>query len=171
MRNLFQILILVLCSQVVFAQNAEVSKDSEGNKVLKGFITRQQLASDTAFTWFGKNSSDYKPDASALTALKAAKDSIYVVAFGGTWCHDTQYILPKFYNLADAAGLAADHITLIGVDHDKKTVQHLSETFNITNVPTFIVLKNGQEIGRVVEYGKKGMWDRELGEVITASKK
>ena len=171
MRNLFQILILVLFSDVAVAQNAEVSKDAEGNKVLKGFVTRKELATDSSFAWFAKNTKDYKPDASALAALKGAKDSIYVLAFGGTWCHDTQFILPKFYTLADAAGLAPDHITLVGVDHNKKTVQHLSETFNVINVPTFIVLKNGQEIGRVVEYGKKGMWDRELGEVITASKK
>jgi hypothetical protein len=69
--------------------------------------------------------------------------------------------------LADAAGIAPDHITVLGVDHSKKTVQHLSEIFNITNVPTFIVLKNGQELGRVVEYGKQGMWDKELGEVVS----
>lgn len=170
MRKLFQTLILLIVAHGSFAQNAEVSRDAEGNKVLKGFITRQQLASDTSFTWFAKNSKDYTPDASAVTALKAAKDSVYVLAFGGTWCHDTQFILPKFYQLADASGLAPDHITLVGVGHDKKTVQHLSETFNITNVPTFIVLKNGQELGRVVEYGKKGMWDRELGEVVTSKK-
>lgn len=171
MRKLFQILILLIAAQTGFTQSTEVSKDAEGNKVLKGFISRQELASDTSFAWFAKNSKDYTPDASAVTAFKGAKDSVYVLAFGGTWCHDTQFILPKFYMLADAVGLAPDHITLVGVDHNKKTVQHLSETFNITNVPTFIVMKNGQELGRVVEYGKKGMWDRELGEVITAAKK
>lgn len=171
MRKLFQILILLIAAQTTFAQSAEVSRDASGEKVLKGFITRQELVSDTSFAWFAKNSKDYKPDASAVTAFKGAKDSIYVLAFGGTWCHDTQFILPKFYQLADASGLAPDHITLIGVDHNKKTVQHLSETFNVVNVPTFIVLKNGQELGRVVEYGKKGMWDRELGEVITGSAK
>jgi hypothetical protein len=38
-------------------------------------------------------------------------------------------------------------------------------------VPTFIVLKNGQEVGRVVEYGKYGMFDKELGEIINSSVK
>lgn len=166
MRKLFQLLIFVFAAQAVFAQNPEVSKDSEGNNVLKGFITRQALATDSSFAWFEKNRKDYTPNAGAVAALKGAKDSIYILAFGGTWCHDTQFILPKFYTLTDAAGLAPDHITLLGVDHNKKTVQHLSEIFNVTNVPTFIVLKNGQELGRVVEYGKKGMWDRELGEVV-----
>jgi thiol-disulfide isomerase/thioredoxin len=56
----------------------------------------------------------------AVAALKGAKDSIYVLAFGGTWCDDTKAILPKFYALADAAGLAQDRITLLGVDAEQK---------------------------------------------------
>jgi hypothetical protein len=34
-----------------------------------------------------------------------------------------------------------------------------------------LYLKNGQELGRVVEYGKAGMWDKELGEVVSGSGK
>lgn len=170
MRTLFQILILAFIANTAFAQTADVTKDAEGNKILKGFISRQELQTDSSFTWFAQNSKGYTPDASAVAALKGAKDSVYILAFGGTWCGDTKFILPKFFALADASGISPDHITLVGVDHNKKTVQHLSETFNITNVPTFIVLKNGQELGRVVEYGKKGMWDRELGEVVTVKK-
>ena len=62
--------------------------------------------------------------------------------------------------------LSPERITVIGVDRNKKTIEHLSETFNIENVPTIIVMKNGKEIGRVVEYGKHGMFDRELGEIV-----
>jgi hypothetical protein len=120
MHKLFQLLMLVFFTQAAFAQKAEVSKDSEGNNVLKGFVTRQELATDSSFGWFAQNTKGYTPDASAVSALKGEKDSIYILAFGGTWCHDTQFILPKFYALADAAGLAADHITLLGVDHNKK---------------------------------------------------
>jgi thiol-disulfide isomerase/thioredoxin len=103
-----------------------------------------------------------------LQTLKANKDSVQFLVFGGTWCHDTQFILPKFYSLSDAAGVAQNQITLLGVDRSKKTIQYLSERFNITNVPTIIVLKQGKEIGRVVEYGKTGMFDRELGEIVAA---
>jgi thiol-disulfide isomerase/thioredoxin len=171
MHKLFQILILTVATQAAIAQSPEMSTDNSGNKVLKGFISRQQLAADPAFAWFAQNSKGYTPEASAVAALKGAKDSIYVLAFGGTWCGDTKAILPKFYALADAAGLAQDRITLLGVDVSKKTIQHLSETFNVTRVPTFIVLKNGQEMGRVVEYGKAGMWDKELGEIVSGSGK
>jgi thiol-disulfide isomerase/thioredoxin len=167
MKKVLLFSILFFTAGFVFAQSAEVSHDNEGNKVLKGFISRQELSNDSSFTWFLQNQKDYTPDQNALKALKANKDSINIIAFGGTWCSDTKYLLPKFFVLSDAAGLSADRITLIGVDHNKKTIQHLSEAFNVVNVPTFIVMKNGKEIGRVVEYGSTGMFDRELGEIIS----
>ncbi|HJW16535.1 MAG TPA: thioredoxin family protein [Flavisolibacter sp.] len=166
MKKLLLFTAILFSTSILFAQSAEVSHDPEGNKILKGFISRQELTNDSSFTWFLHNQKDYTPDQSALKALRANKDSINIIAFGGTWCSDTKYILPKFYMLSDASGLSPDRITLIGVDHNKKTIQHLSEAFNIINVPTFIVMKNGKEIGRVVEYGTTGMFDRELGQII-----
>ena len=106
-----------------------------------------------------------------MQAFTANKDTIHILAFGGTWCGDTKYILPKFFALTDAAGFPQSRVTLLGVDHSKKTIQHLAEAFEVTNVPTFIVMKNGKEIGRVVEYGKYGMFDKELGEIISAARK
>jgi thiol-disulfide isomerase/thioredoxin len=159
------ILFFLFCS--IYAQAPEVSRDNEGVKVLKGFVTKQELANDTAFKWFGENQKGYTPYTTALQALKTNKDSVSFLVFGGTWCHDTQFILPRFYSLTEAAGFEQNKITLLGVDRSKKTIQHLSEVFNILNVPTIIVLKDGKEIGRVVEYGKTGMFDKELGEIIS----
>ncbi len=171
MQKLISFLVILLIAQVSFAQTAEATTDASGNKVLKGFITKTQLVSDSSFAWFAKNIQGYTPWAQAVDALKANKDSIHILAFGGTWCDDTKYILPKFYALTEAAGLPQDRITLLGVDHGKKTIQHLSEAFNVTLVPTFIVLKNGKEIGRVVEWGMYGMFDNELGEIISGAAK
>jgi thiol-disulfide isomerase/thioredoxin len=165
------LVVLLVTAQVSLAQTAEVTTDASGNKVLKGFITKAQLVSDSSFAWFAKNIQGYTPYAQALEAFKANKDSIHILAFGGTWCDDTKYILPKFYALTEAAGFPQERITLLGVDHSKKTIQHLSETFNVDRVPTFIVLKGGKEIGRVVEWGKYGMFDKELGEIISGAAK
>jgi hypothetical protein len=57
---------------------------------------------------------------------------------------------------------------LIGVDRSKKTLSHLAEAMNIVDVPTIIVMKDGKEAGRVVEYGKYGLFDKELGEIIAS---
>ena len=165
MKQSFLVLLGILSFSILKAQAPEIISDSEG-KILKGFVNRQVLATDSAFKWFAENQKGYTPYPAALQTLKANKDSVQFLVFGGTWCHDTQFILPKFYSLSDAAGVTQNQITLLGVDRSKKTIQHLSEHFNITNVPTIIVLKQGKEIGRVVEYGKTGMFDRELGEII-----
>ena len=167
MKQCFFILLGILSFSILKAQAPEIIQDSEG-KILKGFVTRQQLSGDSTYKWFAENQKGYTPFPAALQTLKANKDSVQFLVFGGTWCHDTQFILPKFYSLSDAAGVAQNQITLLGVDRSKKTIQYLSERFNITNVPTIIVLKQGKEIGRVVEYGKTGMFDRELGEIVAA---
>ena len=73
---------------------------------------------------------------------------------------------PNFFALTDAAGVTQDRITMIGVDRSKKTIHHLTEAFNVNFVPTIIVMKEGKEVGRVVEYGRYGMFDKELGEIL-----
>lgn len=165
MKQFLLIAAVILSAQIVFAQT-EISQDASGNKVLKGFITKQELATDSSFKWFAENQKGYTPDQNALQLLRANRDSINIIAFGGTWCGDTKFILPKFFVLADAAGLSQDRITLLGVDHNKKTIQHLSEALGITNVPTLIVMKNGKELGRVVEYGHTGLFDKDLAEIL-----
>ena len=166
MKKVVFILTAVVFSQFLFAQTPEISRDTNGEKILKGFMTKKDLAGDTAFAWFAENQKGYAPYAAALESLKTNKDSLQFLVFGGTWCHDTQFILPKFFSLSDAAGVSQNQITLLGVDRSKKTIQHLSETFNILNVPTIIVYKNGKEYGRVVEYGKQGLFDKDLAEIL-----
>src|SRR3982751_5303882 len=162
MKKLLSIFTVALLAINVSAQDTQVTTESGGTKIIKGFFTKKDIATDSSFTWFAANQQGYIPEQNALQALKANKDSINIIAFGGTWCGDTKFILPKFFVLADAAGLSQDRITLVGVDRSKKTIQHLSEAFGIVNVPTIIVMKNGKEVGRVVEYGKYGMFDKEL---------
>jgi hypothetical protein len=85
----------------------------------------------------------------------------------GTWCEDSHNIIPKFYSLTDAAGFPQDRITLIGVDRNKKTLGHLSEALNVDKVPTIMVMKNGKELGRIIEYGTSGMFDKDLAEILS----
>jgi hypothetical protein len=59
---------------------------------------------------------------------------------------------------------------LIGVDRPKTTLYDLHKAFNVTKAPTFIVMKDGKEVGRVEEYGKLGQIDKELGEIVASIK-
>ena len=152
-----------------FSQGYEVVR--EGNShILKGIISRELVEKDTTYKWYAQNKSGYTPNAEAVSALSQNKDSIQLLVFMGTWCGDSHVIIPKFYSLLDAAGVPPERVTLIGVDRQKKTISHLTEALDVRNVPTIIVYKKGRELGRVVEYGKYGMWDKELGEVIRSSR-
>lgn len=135
-------------------------------KVYKGILDKDVLLKDTSFHWYAENQKYYTPLADAVNALKKNKDSIELVVFMGTWCDDSHFVIPKMYKLAEVSGFDNKKITLLGTDRYKKTISHLSEAMNIINVPTIIVMKKGKELGRVVEYGKYGMYDKELAEIL-----
>ena len=170
MKNLFLTAAFLITTMAAFAQPATATIEANGTKILKGFITKNELANDTSFKWFAENQMSHKPDTATVNKIRNAKDSFYILAFGGTWCGDTKHILPQVYNTLDAAGFSQDRMTLIGVDRSKKTINNLTEIFGVTNVPTFIIMKNGKEIGRVVEYGKMGMPDKEIAQIVSNSK-
>lgn len=147
----------------------EVSNDAEnGSKVLKGLITRSDIQSDTAFKWFNDNMKFGQANAAAVETFKKHTNDFQLVVFAGTWCEDTQNLLPVFYRLIDKSGYAESNITLIGVDRPKTTLYNLHNAFHATKTPTFIVMKDGKEIGRVEEYGKYGQVDKELGEIVAS---
>ena len=57
-------------------------------------------------------------------------------------------------------------LLFFGVNRAKKSLGNIADAFNIVNVPTIIVMKGGKEVGRVVEYGTTGKWDKELAALL-----
>jgi len=149
--------------------NYTVIPDGE-TKILSGYINRSIVENDSAFAWYKENMKWGQADAKAIEAFAKNKDKFTMVVFGGTWCGDTKTLWPQFYRLVDKSGYPENRITLIGVDRAKKTIEDLHKKWNILNVPTFIVIHDGKEIGRVVEYGKYGQIDKELGEIVATIK-
>ena len=142
-----------------------VVSDTE-TKVLKGKINRAILEKDTAFAWFTGNMKYGVADPYALDMFKQKATQFSVLVFAGTWCHDSQNLLPKLYRLFDKSGFPESNVSLIMVDRQKKSLNNLSEKWKLESVPTFIILQNGKEVGRVVEYGKSGNMEKELAEIV-----
>ncbi|TAE10421.1 MAG: thioredoxin [Bacteroidetes bacterium] len=159
------ILFAVACTTT---KKAFVVETNGTEKNLVGYITKEQIETNPSYSWFKENYTIGKPNAAAMQALKAHEKEIKLLVFGGTWCGDTKALLPGFLKTVDSSGFAYKHLTLVGVDRKKHTLDNLHETYQIKNVPTVIVLdKDGKELGRVVEYGKYGVLDKEVGEIIT----
>lgn len=161
------ILTLLLGARAVAQRPYEEFSERPHEKTLKGIISREVLLSDTSFTWYAENLKGYTPNARALEGLKKNADSLELLVFMGTWCEDSHFVIPKLFALLDAAHFPPEKITLIGVDRKKQTLSHLSDALGVTNVPTIMVMKNGKEQGRVVEYGKYGVFDMELAEILS----
>ncbi len=169
MKILLSALCLLSVSTVTFAQSPYVSlKDVDNPKehILNGIITKYALQNDASYQWYGNSERNYTPSAELVAALQAAGGSTQLVIFGGTWCEDTQFILPKFFKAQAQANYPDNAITFFGVDRSKKTIGGVTSAFKIVNVPTIIVMKDGKETGRVVEYGKTGQWDKELAALL-----
>jgi thiol-disulfide isomerase/thioredoxin len=162
--------ILLLSSLRSPAQKTyEILSDSaNGNtRMLRGMITKEDITSDPEFTWYAESLRIYpRPDSAAVAALKDNRDKIYFIVFGGTWCEDTHFILPKFFKIQEASGFPESRIALFAVDRLKHSTGNIAEALGVTNVPTIIVMKDGKELGRIVEYGKTGYWDKELAALI-----
>jgi thiol-disulfide isomerase/thioredoxin len=171
MKKIYLVILSVLYGSLLFSQSQfEVLPDKNGGKILKGIISPDILQKDTAFRWFIDNQKGFTPQEAAVTGLKQLADSIQLLVYMGTWCEDSHFVIPRFFALLDKAGFPKDRVTLIGVDRDKKTLSHLAEALGITNVPTIIVMKKGKEMGRVIEYGPDGLFDKELGLILTGKK-
>lgn len=168
MKHIFLVAIIIGVGILTRAQTEYEVSGSGANKILKGLISRDMLETDTAFKWFHDNQSGYTPAAEEVAILKAKRSQLQFLVFGATWNNDSRQILPRFFSLIDAASLSEDQVTLIGVDQDKKTVNHLSEVMHITQVPTFIILNKGQEVGRVMANGKEGQWDKEIAAILSS---
>ena len=156
-----------------FAQaQYEISKDEKHPEelILRGIINKYLIQNDTAYgKWYRSSYSIYSPDTAILSAFEKGKSKVQFVIFGGTWCEDTQFVLPKFFKLQEKSGVPDNTITFFGVNRAKKSLASIADAFNIINVPTIIVMKEGKELGRVVEYGKTGKWDKELADIINSA--
>ena len=165
-KQLLSVAFALVASVAVAQTPYETLQERPNEKTLKGWLTRTVLEQESSFTWMQENYKAYQPHAAGLQTLRLYKDSVHFLIFMGTWCEDSHFIIPRFFALADAAGLSADRISLAGVDRNKTSWGQLSATLHVDLVPTIIVYRQGKELGRVVEYGRYGQFDREIGEII-----
>lgn len=169
MKHLLILAVIISAPFFTRAQSYQTLTDRDSSKMLAGFINDSLLKNDSAFKWFNKAQTIYNPKEKVVKAFAANKDSTNLIIFMGTWCGDSHFIIPRFYKILDSAGFNKSRVTLIAVDRTKKDKTNLAAAFNITNVPTIIVLKKGKETGRVVEYGDTGRYDEELASILTKS--
>ncbi len=117
---------------------------------LTGLVSREAVESFNA-VWKELRARDYAPEPAAVAAIRSHVKDTEVFAVVATWCPDTRRDLPRFFKIADQARWSMKKVKLLAVDRTKKDPGGLTEKWKVTRVPTFIFIRGGQEIGRVVE--------------------
>lgn len=136
------------------ALNEEV-KDVYGGSILLGAIDRGGLEQEGYARWFQAGYDAYTPQAAVVEQLQGKLDDKRFLVFLGTWCSDSQREVPHFFKIVDQLGVQESQIDMYAVtndpDHYNTTPQGYEDGWNIEYVPTFIVLQDGEELGRIIE--------------------
>ena len=126
--------------------------------ILVGKISRKLLNDDAHFPWMSRNYALYnKAENTDILFLKGYNTRVTFLVFGGTWCEDTQILLPHFLRVLDEAGFPEKAVTMYGTTRSKETLKKEASKNNITKLPTIIVYKDGKEIGRIEETVRKSI--------------
>ena len=106
-----------------------------------------------------------------VARIKAVIDSSqYTVAMAvkpSCGCQDTQREMPRVMKTLDAAGFPQDKVEIYITDAGLRGIDDAKTKYAITDAPTFIVLKNGVELGRIIEAPAQGKTiDQELADLF-----
>ncbi|MBU0529893.1 thioredoxin family protein [bacterium] len=146
---ILSIFILISCIEVV---NKVIVDDKTGRPMLSGVTERSAFELPEFAEWYNNEYTGYEPDEFILKQIKALSDSIAVQIFMGTWCSDSRREVPRFLKVLDGLSFNEKKVQIVNVNRKKKSPTHEEKNKNIEFVPTFIINKNGIEIGRIMEF-------------------
>ena len=117
-----------------------------------GEFSRVQLEYSIHNSWFVENYNAHPLNKSLVSQIDSLFDDIEVTIYMGTWCEDSQREVPGFFKIIDALEANDQVQPIVGLNEDKVSHDGSAEQAGVTNVPTFIFSKDGEEINRIVEF-------------------
>lgn len=150
------ILILAMISFGLFNLNSSdipegmFEDPKTGKPMLLGPIAIEELQQDPFNEWYQVEFSDYEVDIELTTAIGNPNQYTYEI-FLGTWCGDSRREVPRIEKIFNAMGVDMNNVNIVTVDRDKVSPNGEQEGKDIRYVPTLIVSKDAQEVGRIVE--------------------
>ena len=121
-----------------------------GKPMLLGKITIEELQQEPFAEWYQMESDGYEVDTELTNAISNPGQYTYEV-FLGTWCGDSRREVPRMEKIFSEMGIDMSNVLIVTLDRDKISPNDEQEGKDIRYVPTLIVSKDNQEIGRIVE--------------------
>jgi len=153
---------LVSCKQ----NNYTEVVDKEGELILLGEINLQALQKEPYKEWFKNNHDSYQPNTALLEQLKQQLKKHRIQLFLGTWCSDSHREVPNFIKILQAADFPINNLEMVAMDRDKENPAEEKKGWNINYVPTFIFVKDGKEVNRIVEMPLESL-EKDMLKILT----
>ncbi len=123
--------------------------------ILVGRVTRADLQTPPYSEWFDGQYTRYQPDAASVLQLRPLLAGTSIEAYFGTWCGDSRRQIPRLTRLLDLAGLDERRLSLIALSDRamefKRSPGHPEAKRHVHRTPTIVIVRDGREIGRIVE--------------------
>ncbi len=136
------------------SKNKKVT-DENGREKLLGQVDKEAFLKDSFASWFTPQYDGFEVDRKEVKKFQKKLKKYDIVAFMGTWCGDSKREVPRFYKVLEAAEFPMDQLKMVTVDYIKpnykKSPNGEEKGLNIVKVPTFIFLKKGKEVNRIIE--------------------
>lgn len=165
LKNIIVLIALSFFASCGAQQKVTATKTEQG--YLVGIANRVMIENDSIYkNWFDWRYKEYETDKEVIKKLTDALEGYTIKGFMGTWCGDSKREVPRFYKILDETNFDQDDFELITVNRRKKTPDNLQEGYNIIRVPTFIFYKDGEEVGRYVEYPRETL-EKDILKIVT----
>jgi thiol-disulfide isomerase/thioredoxin len=151
------------CMQEDREKGQPEEKSEKAEKIILGMTCPERIIGFNEAT--KQNFETYEPSSEALAFLKGIDQPVTIEVFYGSWCSDSIREVPRFIKIMDLVKNKNLQITFIGVDRSKKQPAEKTEGKNIEFVPTFIVLRDGKEAGRIIESPKVSL-EQDLADIL-----
>ena len=92
----------------------------------------------------------------------ATKKGVLLVDFWAAWCGPCKIIAPTLNEIADTQN--DFRVAKVNVDHN----QQLAQRYNVRNIPTMLIFRDGKEAGRIVGVKTKRAILKEVEAVLAS---
>lgn len=157
------LVLLAIALSAVLPASAREPEPWEPKEMVVGTLAPADFA--TVLPLWQERGDRYAPYPDVIELLKGAAPAEIEVIFG-SWCSDSFEQVPYLLTALKTAGNPSLTLTLVGVDRQKNEPEGRGKAADVKRVPTIVVRRNGEEIGRVIETPSTATLDRDVAMIL-----
>jgi hypothetical protein len=145
-------LTIIIATIQIYSQDYKIIPDEKnGEPLILGYCPASIII-DSLFkdTWNAEYN-NYQPDFKTLDSLEGKLENVTIKIVFRSTCSDSRGQLPRLFKILNELNYDLNSITLVGVNREKQGLSNETEGLEIQFVPTIVLYKDGNEIGRIVE--------------------